>query len=122
MRRGGREVILYNSLVESDQLCRLVLACLGDMKARDVIDLDVRAKTTITDHFIIATSTSSRHALAVSDRVVDAAKENGVRPLGVEGRDAADWILIDLGDVVVHVMQDAARRFYDLEELWRTAI
>lgn len=105
-----------------EHLRRLVLDCLGDMKARDVADLDVRGKTAITDRFIIATGTSNRHAQAVSDRIVETARENGVRPLGVEGRDTADWILIDLGDVVVHVMQAAARRFYDLEELWQTAI
>ena len=108
--------------IKAEHLRRLVLRCLDDMKARDVLDLDVRDRTTITDRFIIATGTSSRHAQAVSDRIVESAREHGVRPLGIEGRDAADWILIDLGDVVVHVMQDAARKFYDLEELWQAAI
>lgn len=108
--------------VRTEQLCRLVLDCLGDMKARDVLDLDVRDRTTITDYFIIATGTSERHAQAVSDRIVETAHAHGVRALGIEGRETADWILIDLGDVVVHVMQDAARKFYDLEELWQAAI
>ena len=108
--------------VQAEQLCRLVLDCLGDMKARDVLDLDVRGRTTITDHFIIATGASNRHAQAVSDRIVETARTHGVRALGIEGREAADWILIDLGDVVVHVMQDAARKFYHLEELWQAAI
>ena len=108
--------------VQAERLRRLVLECLDDMKARDVLDLDVRDRTTITDRFIIATGTSNRHAQAVCDRIVERVRAHGVRPMGVEGRDSADWILIDLGDVVVHVMQDAARKFYDLEELWQAAI
>lgn len=80
--------------------------------------LDVCRITDVMDFMVIASGTSNRHVKALVDSVVDSSKERGVRPLGVEGRDTPDWVLVDLGDVVVHVMQPESRRFYDLERLW----
>lgn len=96
-----------------------VLNALDEMKARNVATLDVRDMTSVADDMVIASGTSSRHVKAVADNVVDKAKKAGFPPLGTEGAQAAEWILVDLGDVIVHVMQPAAREFYDLERLWR---
>ncbi len=102
----------------SEQLRDLALAALDDLKAKDVQVLDVRKLTSITDYMIIASGTSSRHVKATADNVVEKAKHAGCPPLGVEGEREAEWILVDLADVVVHVMQPDARAFYQLEKLW----
>ncbi|MCY3859887.1 MAG: ribosome silencing factor [Gammaproteobacteria bacterium] len=95
-----------------------VIETLNDLKAQDVSMLDVRTQSTFTDYMVISTGTSRRHVNAIVDAVVLNAKHQGTRVLGIEGQKAAEWVLIDLGDVVVHVMQRDARDFYDLERLW----
>lgn len=97
----------------------IALEALDELKARNVTDLDVRELTSIADHMVIATGTSSRHVKALADNVIEQAKAAGVMPVGTEGQQNAEWILVDLGDVIVHVMQPATREFYDLERLWR---
>jgi len=99
-------------------LVRRIVAALEDIKGRDIRVLDVRGLTEIADFMVIASATSDRHARAVATRVIDTLREEGVRPIGSEGEGAADWILIDYGDVIVHVMQERTRAFYDLEKLW----
>ncbi len=99
-------------------LRKLVLGALDDLKARDVIELDVRDKTSVTDLLVIASGTSSRHVKSIADEVVKKVKQSGVMPLGVEGEDDAEWVLVDLGDIVVHVMLPRSRDFYALERLW----
>jgi len=101
-----------------ERLLQTTLQALDDMKAVDVRVIDVREQTSITDIMVIASGTSTRHVKAVADRVEEAAKAIGVRPLGVEGQQGAEWILIDLVDVVVHVMLPEVRAFYALEKLW----
>jgi ribosome-associated protein len=92
-----------------------------DRKAEDVVVLDVSALTSFTDAFVVATGTSDRHVKAVADAVVERAQELGLRPLGVEGYEGGEWVLIDLDDVIVHVFQGEKREHYDLERLWADA-
>jgi ribosome-associated protein len=104
--------------VQSDQLLALVEDALKDMKARDVCVLYVKAQTAITDYMVIASGTSNRHARSIADHVVEKAKAAGEMPIGVEGQESGEWVLVDLDAVVVHVMQPDAREFYKLENLW----
>ena len=96
-------------------------AALEELKARDLIELDIRAIANFADTVIIASGTSTRHVKALADNVVEKLRDSGIRPIGVEGERDAEWILIDYGSVVVHVMLPTARTFYDLESLWRPA-
>ena len=105
--------------MNSTSLQDLVLETLDNFKAQEVCVLDVKSLTTITDTMIIATGNSNRHVRALAENIVKKAKEEGHMPLGVEGKSDAEWILIDLGDVVVHVMLARVREFYNLEKLWR---
>lgn len=101
-----------------DILRDLVVDTLEDRKAINVTSLPVAHLTTIADHMVIASGTSNRHVNALSQYVLDSVKENEGRVNGVEGKESAEWILIDLGDVLVHLMQEETRGFYDLERLW----
>lgn len=101
-------------------LLDLVLDALEELKAKNIASLDVRALTSVADDMVIASGTSSRHIKALADNVMEKAKEAGYRALGTEGERGAEWILVDLGDVIVHLMLPATREFYDLERLWRT--
>ncbi len=102
------------------KLTTAVTTALDDGKAQDIKVLDVRKLTSIADFMVVATGRSSRQVKALADKVADAARELKVRPLGMEGEQSAEWVLIDLGDVIVHVMQPVAREFYQLEKLWET--
>ncbi|WP_280548616.1 MULTISPECIES: ribosome silencing factor [unclassified Halomonas] len=101
-----------------DALKTLVIDALEDLKAQDIAVLDVSRLTSVTDLMVVASGTSSRHVAALADNVVQAAKEQGIPPLGVEGDNGADWVLVDLGNLVVHVMLPETRQLYDLERLW----
>lgn len=107
--------------MQAEQLLKLVEDELNDRKAHQVSILDVRGKTSITDYMVIATATSTRHAKSLCDYVVEKVKQNGLQPLGQEGEGGSDWVLVDLGDVVLHVMTGQAREFYQLEKLWSVA-
>jgi ribosome-associated protein len=107
--------------MQNDQLVQLAIDALEDMKAKDITTIDVRGKTSVTDFMVIASGTSSRHVKSLADNVLEKVKEQGVRPIGSEGLEGGEWALLDLGDVVVHVMQVATRQFYDLERLWQGA-
>ena len=104
--------------MHSSELVKLVENVLDQHKAHRISILDVQNKTSITDYMMIATATSSRHAKALVDYVAEKVKENGLKPLGLEGELGSDWILLDLGDVILHVMISQAREFYQLEKLW----
>jgi ribosome-associated protein len=104
--------------MQTDELVKLVETELDFRKGENLVTLYVGDKSTITDYMVIASATSSRHAKSLSDYVAEKAKENGVMPLGVEGAQVSDWVLLDLGDVIVHIMTGQAREFYQLEKLW----
>lgn len=104
--------------MELEQLQELIMKALGDMKALDVKVLDVRGKSTITDVMVVATGTSTRHVRSIADNVAVKVKEAGEQPLGVEGDRDSEWVLVDLNDVIVHIMTPVTRDFYNLEKLW----
>ena len=100
------------------KLLETVHAAVAELKGRDVAEIDVRGKSSVTDYMVIASGTSTRHVKSIADEVVRFAKRLDVQPLGVEGEGEAEWVLVDLGDVVVHVMLPRVREFYALERLW----
>ncbi|GAA5219214.1 ribosome silencing factor [Corallincola platygyrae] len=104
--------------MHAEELTKFVLDKIDDMKGRDVQVLDVKGLSTITDTMVIVSGNSKRHVQSIADNVATEAKHAGLQPLGVEGQDAGEWVLVDLGELVLHVMQEKARDFYQLEKLW----
>ncbi|MGY0611631.1 MULTISPECIES: ribosome silencing factor [unclassified Luteimonas] len=101
-----------------DVLLSTVLEAVAELKAVDVTEIDVRGKTSVCDYMVVASGTSTRHVKSIADEVVKFAKRLGCQPLGVEGEREAEWVLVDLGDVVAHIMLPRVREFYALERLW----
>lgn len=104
--------------MNSEQLSALIVEALEDIKAQDIVKLDVRDMTTVTDYMIVASGTSNRHVQALADNVAQKSKQAGHKPIGVEGEAGAEWVLLDLQDALVHVMLPKVREFYNLEKLW----
>ena len=104
--------------MKTEQLKQLVIDALEDVKGVDIRVIDVQDKSSVTDIMVVASGNTARQVKALADSVVEKAKQAGVRPLGVEGEEHGEWILVDLGDLVVHIMQPAVRDFYNLEKLW----
>lgn len=100
------------------KLAKIAVNALEDLKGQDIKVLDVQKLTTVTDTMIVCTGTSNRHVKSLAQNVAEDAKKAGFRPMGIEGQDAGEWVLVDLGGVVVHVMQAQPRAFYQLEKLW----
>jgi ribosome-associated protein len=103
---------------DADETLRVVLACLDDMKAEDITTIDLTGKTSIGDYMVVASGRSQRHVGAVADNVVEKIEEAGVQRVRVEGMKQGDWVLIDAGDVIVHVFRPEIRGFYNLEKMW----
>lgn len=113
---------ISSGLGELDEPLTTAIAAAEEKKAANVVVLDVRTIASFADVFLICSGTSSRQVQAIADEVVERLKKTGVRPLHIEGYERAEWILIDYGDLIVHIFTEAARAFYDLERLWRDAI
>ena len=96
----------------------LALACLDDMKAQEIVEIDLAGKTAIADTMLIASGNSQRHVGSIADRIVQQLKERGFGNARVEGLPACDWVLIDAGDVLVHIFRPEVRGFYNLEKIW----
>jgi len=104
--------------VQTNELVAFVADKIDDMKARDIVTLDVRGKSSVTNFMVICSGTSNRHTKSIAGYLATEVKKAGVQPLGIEGEASGEWVLLDLGDVVVHVMLDESRNFYQLEKLW----
>lgn len=102
----------------SEQLLTIVTKSLDDKKGQKIDVIDVRNRCSFADYIVITTGTSSRHVKSLAMDVTLESKKTGLIPLGVEGMDAGEWVLVDLGDIIVHVMQPSIREFYQLEKLW----
>lgn len=102
----------------STELNAIVIQALEDVKAKDLVTLDVSSLSDVMDTMVIASGTSTRHVKSLAENVVEEAKKHNFLPLGVEGLDAPEWVLVDFGDTIVHVMMPATRELYDLEKLW----
>jgi len=106
---------------DAEEILRLVLTGLDDMKAEDTVTIDLAGKSTIADTMVVTSGRSSRHVGSVADHVLDDLTKAGVRNARVEGMPHCDWVLIDAGDVIVHVFRPEARAFYNLEKMWAPA-
>jgi len=104
--------------MNSEQLSALVVDALDDVKAQNIVKLDVSDMTPVTDYMIVASGTSNRHVKALVDNVAEKARKAGCRPIGIEGEEGGEWVLLDLQDTLVHVMLPRVREFYNLEKLW----
>ena len=106
--------------MQLNDLVKLIETSLDDNKGSDIKVIDVSSLTSVTDRMIIVTGRSDRHNRSLADKLLDLAKSNDIKPLGVEGNDTGqgDWILVDLADVIIHIMIQEARDFYNLESLW----
>jgi ribosome-associated protein len=107
--------------MSAEALRELAVTALDDLKGVNTVTLDVRDLTNMMDYLVVCSGSSNRHVKSLAENVSRMAKAAGNPPLGVEGEDAGEWVLVDLGDVVVHVMLPATRDFYDLERLWEAA-
>ena len=104
--------------MQTNELVAFVVDKVDDMKARDIVTLDVRGKSSVTEFMVICSGTSSRHAKSIAGYLAQEVKKQGVQPLGIEGEASGEWVLLDLDSVVVHVMQEESRHFYQLEKHW----
>ncbi len=107
--------------MQNQQILEFVLDKIDDLKARDIITIDVSNTSTITDYMVICSGNSKKHVQSIADHVALEAKNAGETPLGVEGKEAGEWVLVDMGPVVLHVMQEGTRDFYQLEKLWQSS-
>ena len=103
---------------DADAALKLILDCLDDMKAEETINIDLRGKSSITDYMIVTSGRANRHVGAIAENVAKGLKENGIAAPHIEGLPNCDWVLIDSGDVIVHVFRPEVREFYNLEKMW----
>ena len=104
--------------MQTKELLKMIEDVLDERKGQEITVIDVIGKTSVTDYMVVVTSTSERHANALCNYVLEKAKEKGLTPLSVEGLQSSDWVLLDLGDIILHIFTAEARDFYQLEKLW----
>lgn len=104
--------------MQTNEILKIVQETLDDRKGINITTIDVQGKTSVTDYMVLATGTSNRHVKSLCEYVAESLKEQGFKPLGMEGETDSEWVLLDLGDVVLHVMTLQTREFYQLEKLW----
>ncbi|MCH9699422.1 MAG: ribosome silencing factor [Gammaproteobacteria bacterium] len=102
-----------------ENLRQLIVDTIDDNKGKNITCIDVQGKSSVTDFMVIATGTSERHVKALADHILEKTKEQGITPIGVEGMKVCDWVLVDLGDVMAHLMLEKTRDYYQLEKLWQ---
>lgn len=105
--------------MNQSEFVQLVTDKIEDMKARDIVQINVEGKSTVTDLLIVCSGNSKKHVSSIAENLVVEMKAAGIPPLSVEGKSTGEWVLVDLGNIVVHVMQDETRDFYQLEKLWQ---
>ena len=108
--------------ISTKNLEKLIVSALGDRKAEQVISIDLTGKSDIADRMVIASGTSARHISSLSDAVVDALKKAGYEHIPVEGKDSSEWVLVDAGDIIVHLFKPETRQHYNLEKMWSVSL
>ncbi|MDX2073329.1 MAG: ribosome silencing factor [Alphaproteobacteria bacterium] len=124
-RNAGESLISNKTVypkITLKNLERLIVSALGDRKAEQVLSIDLTGKSDVADRMVIASGTSARHVASLSDAVVDALKEAGYEHIPVEGKDACEWVLVDAGDIIVHLFKPDARQHYNLEKMWSVSL
>jgi ribosome-associated protein len=119
--RAGKtsvDAVVSEARPDVDETLKLILSRLDDMKAEDTVTIDLRGKSAFSDYMVVTTGRSNRHVGAVAENVAKGLKETGVKKVHIEGLPNCDWVLIDSGDVIVHVFRPEVREFYNLERLW----
>src|SRR5947207_116372 len=117
-RKTSTQAAALKAQPDADKTLNMILSRLDDMKAEETVTIDLRGKSAFSDYMIVTTGRANRHVGAIAENVTKALKENGIRNIHVEGLPNCDWVLIDSGDVVVHVFRPEVRAFYKLERLW----
>jgi ribosome-associated protein len=117
-RKTSTQAAALKAQPDADKTLNVILSRLDDMKAEETITIDLRGKSAFSDYMIVTTGRANRHVGAIAENVTKALKENGIKNIHVEGLPNCDWVLIDSGDVVVHVFRPEVREFYNLERLW----
>jgi ribosome-associated protein len=110
--------VVFEARPDADETLKLILSRLDDMKAEETVTIDLRGKSAFSDYMIITTGRANRHVGAIAENVAKGLKESGIKTVHVEGLPNCDWVLIDSGDVIVHVFRPEVREFYNLERLW----
>jgi len=117
-RKTSTQVAVPEALPRADETLKLILSRLDDMKAEETVTIDLRGKSAFSDYMVVTTGRANRHVGAIAENVVKALKEAGIKKIHVEGLPNCDWVLIDSGDVILHVFRPEVREFYNLERLW----
>jgi ribosome-associated protein len=117
-RKTSTQAAALKAQPDADKTLNMILSRLGDMKAEETVTIDLRGKSAFSDYMIVTSGRANRHVGAIAENVTKALKENGIKSIHVEGLPNCDWVLIDSGDVIVHVFRPEVREFYNLERLW----